>query len=512
MQRTRLTTTVLLCTIGLLITTAAGNVSADALKMNVSDYRYCDVNTNPRYPLQGQPAEILVTVHNTSKKLIKDVTITIAIADSTQNIGSSQLSLEAEGTNTAHITWTPENNGWHNLSVRASSASTGDEITVTTTIPVLSRQFYFQWYTRNWEEERELRWANMVQFRTGKTDTYDYWKGRGMFIYPSLGWSSPKTPEAFVKYLERTKKFGGLVYDELNTKYGRDLTDTPLIVGFQQFTKENPDIFTALYVTGSLNPTMANLSRRMPFNHFDDNTPKKTGVDLLLLESYHNYQITSFNSRTPYAYFDQRIGIARDYDVLEYSIMILGYAGVEDPKQEKRGRGPYWVKPYELEDQVRYIRRHAPEMPGIGFYGHPLSKDIIDWNAMVRFADELCLKYFVKPVITIWDRDIQLTPTTPHNGNEVTLVATIHNIGGMDAKDVLVSFYDGNPLYNGQRIGQIHRIKKIPADEGMPLGRFVVKQNWTAKSGHREIFVTVTSDSDEVTLLDTIAKRCIMVR
>lgn len=495
----------------LLANTRGGNLEIDA-----SDYRYSDINTDPRYPLQNKTCELLITIHNKSDKPIEDIKLTTSIIDK-QTIDTRNVRLDSNTSETVRIPWTPDDNGWYRIQARAVSEKHDSEAAATRSIPVLARQFYFSWYVRNWEEDRLLRWVNLVQF-IGKGDysaeeSYDYWRGRGAFVYPGLGWRGAKTPEQFSEYLaDKSKPYGGLIYDEVLGYSNDKMREDAKVQGIKLFTEQHPESFTAVYIGGSLKPVLCNLSRRDTYDHFDEQAPDKTGVDLLLLECYNNYQIAGFNSRHPYAYLDQRIRVARDYDVLEHSLMILGYAGVEDPDRESSGRGPYWVTKPKLEDQVRYVRQNAPSMPGIGFYGHPNSKDVIDWNEMITFADSLCLKYFINPVITAYDHDIHLSPTTPEAGEEVTIKAEIHNIGGMDAENVDVTFYDGAPQKGGEKIGDSIKIDAVPADESVPPGRYTIEQPWTPTSGHHTIYLSLTSDNDKVTVLNSLVKRQVTVR
>jgi len=506
-------------------------VSAQALVVDASDYRYSDVNIHPCYPIQNKVAEVSIRVHNTTDTVIDDIVVSVFDVTSDRQIVAKPLSLKAKSAGIVRIPWTPEHNGWHELQVRASAASSEAYAEATKIVPVLARQFYFQWYTRNSRDDRELRWANMVQF-VGKgdytsEDVIEYWRNRGVFIYPSLSWGRKAgvSAEQFAAYLENdSKAHGGLVYDELGGYDNRELAESNPIVGLRMFLKDHPERFTALYVMGNLKPAMATMVRREPFDYTGQVLPKRSGIDLLLLECYLNYKVPSFNSHSRYAYFDQHIDVAREYDVLEYAIMCLGFAGTDDPAYERSGRGPHRVEPYDLEDQIRYVRRHAPEMPGIGFYGHDHSKPVVDWQSLLRTADDLCLKYFVKPVVTVWERDLQLAPVTPKAGEEVMLMLAIHNIGGMDAKDVTVAFYEGHPAYGGVPIGQPHKIAVVPADKGMPAGhyelvenpmppgRYVIKQVWKPQFGHRTVYATVSVDSPkDVTVLDGLVRRDVIV-
>lgn len=489
------------------------HTASGQLVIEVLDEHTPLVRTDPAYPVQGKTSHVVATLRNTGSQALSDVRATAQAThkDAKRTIGELSVNVPAGATATLRIPWQPTDNGWHDLRLTASAPDGSQAATAEARVPVLARQFYFQWYTRNWPEDRKLRWVNLVQVLDHDTQTYDYWRDRGVFAYAGAGWRRAKSGERFAEYLfEQAEPYGGVVYDELGAYSDRVLAEKPELVGFELFTERHPEMFTGLYVSGALKPSMANLVRRAPFDHFDEQPPGKKGVDLLLIEVYHNYLITSFNSRRPYAYLDHAIYTARVYDALENALIVVCFAGTEDPEIEKRGRGPYTVTKADLEDQVRYIRRHAPSMPGVAFYGYPSSKELIDWEEITLFADSLFLKYFIKPVMTIWDDGIQLSTATPTVGEAVDLTATVHNIGAMDASNVTVEFFDGHPDRGGERIGQPIELPVVPADRHVPPGRVVVEQEWTPKAGHRSLFVRLSA-GDGVTLLDSLARRDVSV-
>ena len=56
------------------------------------------------------------------------------------------------------------------------------------------------------------------------------------------------------------------------------------------------------------------------------------------------------------------------------------------------------------------------------------------------------------PDLTLNSSDISFSPTSPTEGDSVNITATIHNIGGIDANNFIVSFYDGTSLIGNDTI------------------------------------------------------------
>ncbi|MFW6414287.1 MAG: CARDB domain-containing protein [Verrucomicrobiota bacterium] len=99
----------------LLANTRGGNLEIDA-----SDYRYSDINTDPRYPLQNKTCELLITIHNKSDKPIEDIKLTTSIIDK-QTIDTRNVRLDSNTSETVRIPWTPDDNGWYRIQARAVS-------------------------------------------------------------------------------------------------------------------------------------------------------------------------------------------------------------------------------------------------------------------------------------------------------------------------------------------------------------------------------------------------------
>lgn len=65
------------------------------------------------------------------------------------------------------------------------------------------------------------------------------------------------------------------------------------------------------------------------------------------------------------------------------------------------------------------------------------------------------------PDLTITPSSIFFKPETFNPGDQITINASIKNIGNKDIYDIQVGFYDGNPLFGGKQIGSYKTIDSI---------------------------------------------------
>jgi len=87
--------------------------------------------------------------------------------------------------------------------------------------------------------------------------------------------------------------------------------------------------------------------------------------------------------------------------------------------------------------------------------------------------------------------DITFDPASPVAGDTVTITATIHNVGGAEATNVVVSFYDGRLDLGGTQIATDQMIPSVVAGGGTDIASV----DWTAVSGNHDIFVYVDRDN-----------------
>jgi hypothetical protein len=88
--------------------------------------------------------------------------------------------------------------------------------------------------------------------------------------------------------------------------------------------------------------------------------------------------------------------------------------------------------------------------------------------------------------------DIEFSPSSPSQGDQVTITADIHNLGATDAYPVNVEFFDGDPDLGGIQIGETQVIPHILI-QGESTQASVIWDTSDASSDH-DIYVVVDSE------------------
>ena len=91
-----------------------------------------------------------------------------------------------------------------------------------------------------------------------------------------------------------------------------------------------------------------------------------------------------------------------------------------------------------------------------------------------------------KTDLSISSEDITFSITNPKAGDTITAKAIIHNISSIDAKDVVVKFYDGDPKQGGMQLNKDWYISSIP--KGSTAS---VEISFSLSSGLHRIYVWV---------------------
>ena len=97
-----------------------------------------------------------------------------------------------------------------------------------------------------------------------------------------------------------------------------------------------------------------------------------------------------------------------------------------------------------------------------------------------------------KPDLTISSSDISFIPASPIEGEQVSITATIHNIGNADASNVVVQFFDGDPI-NGIQIGENKTITSIAFGKTETVQ---VAWDTTGKAGSHDIYVRIDPENN----------------
>lgn len=160
--------------------------------------------------------------------------------------------------------------------------------------------------------------------------------------------------------------YRGIAIDEFGCDNGGP-EDRKLMQALRRARKQAPTLFIAVWQTQGMTDEL--------FNAYAEN------ADLVLIESYQG------GERGFEATFEGALKRARKAGILKKTIFALGINDrASAARQKEEGR---WANTEaELERQVRWVREHAPDMPGIAFFAPDAS------DRMVRCADELCGKYY----------------------------------------------------------------------------------------------------------------------
>jgi len=88
------------------------------------------------------------------------------------------------------------------------------------------------------------------------------------------------------------------------------------------------------------------------------------------------------------------------------------------------------------------------------------------------------------PDLVIFPSDVQYTPNSPELNSTATISASIHNESGIEAENVTVSFFDGDPANGGRKIGE------VVVHEIAPWGSYTASVDWVPHvPGDRNIFI-----------------------
>lgn len=459
-------------------------MSLEAIDLKVDDYTNSDINFYPMFPVQNQAAFIKVRLHNPSEQAIDN--IEIKVNDEQKNLIAEQkiASVPADTEIIVDIPFTPIKNGYQNITVTLSD-NKDLKLQVTTKMTVISRPLFFPWFGGDKPGNEKLKYANVVlSFSANKSD---YWRGRGAIVTAWKGViMDMKTPEEYANYLKNDLerlKVDGIMIDEMGNYDEQAIVAMPQVKGLQKFNQENPEFFSMLWIAGSMRANYCNIAK---------NLYRKKGVDFILIECYANFILPEFSAINKYEYFDQRIDMARSQDVLNNALMTLGVSDNADK---------FNLTTYEIEDQVRYVKRKAPEMPGIGFF-HANGKE----QDMVFFSDDLCRKYYLEPVIQLYQYDLQYSPISPTADEEIEIFAHVYNIGGMDAQDVEVKLFSDERQILAKNLS-------IPAFDGKKLIRpTTISGKVKLAAGFHKLRAEVVLKDKVGTVLDSIAFRDIYVK
>ena len=110
--------------------------------------------------------------------------------------------------------------------------------------------------------------------------------------------------------------------------------------------------------------------------------------------------------------------------------------------------------------------------------------------------------------LTLSPTDIIFSNDAPEGGEQITISATIHNDGTVDANGVVVQFWEGNPTIGGNPLGSDQTITSIEAG-----GTGIAQVSWNAIYGSHDLYIVVDPANNVVESDETnnIASKSITV-
>jgi|GEM_PF-5458889 len=257
--------------------------------------------------------------------------------------------------------------------------------------------------------DRQLRF-NTQTIETLSVDDA-YWIGRGVWpsgwYYGTQGVDFLDSVEAYVKYMEEAINKGTscICFDEwVGTDSAKDIkaffdaNDWPISV------KQHAEEFWKGIEGNKYNAMLAKacsiIKQRHPevfliaYTHMQSQSLQEAlrrgWVDLAVIEAYQF--IPNEPVWTP-ELAHWRAGLAAKAGVLENTIPAISvYQGTD----KQNGR---FTTTEMIEKEIKFYRKHYPQMPGIGFYCHYVSLRENDpaHRALIRTCDRLVKKYYIDP-------------------------------------------------------------------------------------------------------------------
>jgi hypothetical protein len=450
-------------------------VADEAFNLSLSSrpYHRSNLYTNPLLPNEDEAVAVTVEIPKVQIQGVSSeiVEAELVIEDLSGNMLHQEIgTLEPRGSVLAFsIEWVPIDDGLYKVRAYLDPLKKLDESNrldnfCEITVPVLAagKSLDFVWYAL-WYEKYvdDIRWATCITATRQEQYLFD----RGIlplaWRYGGGAWKeydkelAKSDPE---KVLEQTESH---FYDEYSSEkiiYGVGIDECKGYPGtfdlarsiasmkaMVRAKKENPERIFAVWNAGKINPALAEWYRK--------------GADFLLLETYiWSYIPEDLGTQEIYQIIRDRMDpLVRGYDMLvpAYGNWCRTLIGLDTGS-------PWNIDVGEQEEVVRFIRRTYPEMAGLAWFNGSYEGNTEDhhrkYRQVLRNADDLCFKYFIKPCLTLNRNGLWLTPVGPAARNDVyELTASISNIGGMDSGRISVEFYMDDALLG------VRFVQSVPA-------------------------------------------------
>jgi hypothetical protein len=175
-----------------------------------------------------------------------------------------------------------------------------------------------------------------------------------------------KTAQQLADYWSSASQqgYGGIAIDEFG--HMDKETDAKMLEALALIDMKCPKLFIAIWHAGALTSDLVR--------------SYKEHADLVMLETYFSGQ-DDLSRR-----FQENLLMARDGGILGKTVFALG---INDKDARVGGALKAWANsPEELKAQMEWIRKNAPEMPGVALFAPKASREI------QREADDLAWRIF----------------------------------------------------------------------------------------------------------------------
>jgi len=393
MQRTLLW---FLPVIVLLFARSASALTLDAENIGISKW----------IPKQGDEVSWLVPVVNDGESPFEgEVIVSFRCGRRGEQPGKpstvrKHLKLQLRQSEDLTFKWPAPRNGYY----RVEFALQGTDQRASKELAVTRDDVHFAWFGA----PKTFRWCNVPT--TVKDADQSWWLRRGAIPAHWKGGVCYKNWPV-ERFVEDWGKSDWIAIDEVGGP--GEVTDK-FLAAWKQLKQRKPHQWTAVWFMGA---------------HAYWRDIRKL-VDLFLPEIYLNY------SGNHLGHFEPYFRTAREAGVMDQMIPGLGINQIKD----KQGRVTNSPTQEDVLRQIRYLKRAAPELKGVGFFTSNSAAP-----GVAEYADGLCEEYYIKPVLTIRNpgRPIALSGK-PADPKRVASIA-VKNVGNMDAEDVRIEWRWGRP-------------------------------------------------------------------
>ena len=502
-------------------------VQAVDLEIVPEPYGIAGLFTNPIIPAEGDTVTITVRAvvrGEVSRRLTADLSVVdpegeperhkveltaeegpalVGVEMTTVKNGSFRVVPKADPkrrTAAGRIRWEAPRNGRYTVTAKLDPDNIIRETdetnnTASLELPVVTpgRQPHFVWY----HHHEYLRWPTVWAGSPPK-ESYTRWQERGV---KPLRWhggftqmrgeiTEERVIRAFETRMAKRPGASGLAVDEIGhypTPESRERFRA-YMAATRKAHKKHPGEYLALWHCGGCYPEQV--------------AQYRGACDLVLLESYvFNWGPKGLATENVYDFLDMKMRPARQCDLLVPTGKGTQAITTIDLTYPTFNRG-------KLEAIVRHLRRHWPEMRGIGSFGTCTREapkgDLDAMNRGIannKFIDQLWYRYFVPPVVTLLPGNLWV-----HREDDGThrITAAVSNIGGMDSGLVKVAiFADGKRL-------TAEAVERVPAGNNLKENQALVAARWTPRPGPYRVQARI-EEARACTVLDCEASESYFV-